>query len=717
VFREKGGMGDSSRPNLLKELVTGEDSCAGGASGSGRNALSSFADAVFGGGARYSEHVGQAVPGQLGSVPGGQGQSAHSQSEKALAHAMGGSSSLVDQLPNESGQGFSVTEFLQSTGRGQRHQEQEMFDRVFDMSAGGHTTSPSVNQSGPIFHAFLHNNPVGSAPVNNGPLNVREKCHVRDRSTILARQLFIDKGEEYVARHVDGLMRSLHIDPSSLPVSPPQQEQWNGIYSSYAGTRVAADHAAGVSSASGKDAGDTAWTEEFSKKMNVSDAWAADFENHASGSQWANEFTSERKQGLAGVDLDPALNSVSALEHTRKLADTLSAETDPKFKHSKFLQFVSKMSRGEIIVDGNAVKEVPKASVHWADEFQGSLLDNYFDSKSGGTDWAAEFADNIGSEWVDEFSRDHNAGFDWAENYLKTIDEAARMGQEGYRMTENNPFLTDTDSFTKGRHLFQQGLLSEAVLAVEAECQRNPGNADAWKLLGTIQAENDDDIQAIAAMNRALACDPNNPEVLLSLGVSYTNEFDQKSAILYLRQWLGIHPNYKVLVQNDVGPPDSSQNLTHTINLFKNAAQIGRNDADVYVALGVLYNLARQFENAVSALRQALTLNSNDYSLWNKLGATLANSAHSGEALDAYRRALELKPNYMRAWTNMGISLANLGEYEDSAKYYVRALTLNDKSNLVWGYLRTSLICGARDDLLGYADSNDLQALQQALPL
>lgn len=210
------------------------------------------------------------MPGQLGSVPGRQGQSANSQSEKALAHAMG-SSSLVDQLSNEIGQGFSVTEFLQSTGRGQRHQEQETFDRVFDMSAGRHT-SPTVSKSGPIFHAFLHNNPFGSAPVNNGPLNVREKCHVRDRSSILARQLFIDKGEEYVARHVDGLMRSLNIDPSSLTVSPPQQEQWNGIYSSYAGTRAAADNAAGVSSASGKATDDTAWTEEFSKKMNVSDA-------------------------------------------------------------------------------------------------------------------------------------------------------------------------------------------------------------------------------------------------------------------------------------------------------------------------------------------------------------------------------------------------------------------------------------------------------------
>lgn len=49
-----------------------------------------------------------------------------------------------------------------------------------------------------------------------------------------------------------------------------------------------------------------------------------------------------------------------------------------------------------------------------------------------------------------------------------------------------------------------QGVLSEATLALEAECQRNPSNAEAWRLLGTVQAENDDDQQAIAAMNRSV---------------------------------------------------------------------------------------------------------------------------------------------------------------------------------------------------------------------
>lgn len=38
--------------------------------------------------------------------------------------------------------------------------------------------------------------------------------------------------------------------------------------------------------------------------------------------------------------------------------DTLSANQDPKFKSSKFLQFISKMSKGELeVTEGNQVKD------------------------------------------------------------------------------------------------------------------------------------------------------------------------------------------------------------------------------------------------------------------------------------------------------------------------------------------------------------------------
>ena len=120
--------------------------------------------------------------------------------------------------------------------------------------------------------------------------------------------------------------------------------------------------------------------------------------------------------------------------------------------------------------------------------------------------------------------------------------------------------------------------------------------------------------------------------------------------------------------------------------LFTEASQMNPEDADVHIVLGVLFNLSREFDRAITSFQTALQLKPNDYSLWNKLGATQANSVQSADAISAYQQvnssmhrtqsslclllfnfrvlflywqALDLKPNYVRAWANMGISYAN----------------------------------------------------------
>jgi hypothetical protein len=39
------------------------------------------------------------------------------------------------------------------------------------------------------------------------------------------------------------------------------------------------------------------------------------------------------------------------------------------------------------------------------------------------------------------------------------------------------------------------------------------------------------------------------------------------------------------------------------------------------------------------------------------------------------------------------------------------------RGEAVWGYLRTSLVCAGRSDLLAALDEKDLEQLQKALPL
>lgn len=64
-----------------------------------------------------------------------------------------------------------------------------------------------------------------------------------------------------------------------------------------------------------------------------------------------------------------------------------------------------------------------------------------------------------------------------------------------YVFSDLNPYVGHPNPLREGQELFRKGLLSEAVLALEAEVLKNPDNAEGWRLLGIAHAENDDDQQ------------------------------------------------------------------------------------------------------------------------------------------------------------------------------------------------------------------------------
>ncbi|XP_040960199.1 uncharacterized protein [Gossypium hirsutum] len=62
-----------------------------------------------------------------------------------------------------------------------------------------------------------------------------------------------------------------------------------------------------------------------------------------------------------------------------------------------------------------------------------------------------------------------------------------------FAFSDMNPYVGHQNPLKEGQELLRKGLLSEAVLALEAEIMKNPENAEGWRLLGITHAENDDD--------------------------------------------------------------------------------------------------------------------------------------------------------------------------------------------------------------------------------
>jgi len=102
--------------------------------------------------------------------------------------------------------------------------------------------------------------PQAAAPLPPGALSVADQCRVRDRSTILARQLYAEQGQGFADGQVAALLASLHIDPGQLPGAfrHVHDEGWHNIWQQQqqqqqqqggAGPQVAAEMAAAAHAA------------------------------------------------------------------------------------------------------------------------------------------------------------------------------------------------------------------------------------------------------------------------------------------------------------------------------------------------------------------------------------------------------------------------------------------------------------------------------------
>ncbi|XP_008679527.1 peroxisome biogenesis protein 5 isoform X2 [Zea mays] len=711
----------------LRHLVTGQNNCApDGASSS--NPLNALANAFLGQSSKAQSI--KELPGSV-SVPSTSGFSAPA----PLSNIPGSENEFKqDQRPFVQGSDFihggPANDWIKSfrppgvpeLGGIEAHFPD--FEQIYNNA--GTTFQPPLD--GPpqrvlsgVLHSFLTSGPAGvpfqplPVPAALG-LSESDKQCIRDRSCIMARHIFSDQPEEYIQAQVNTLLHSLDIDNRMRgPMHgqyPELQEYWNQSQSSMGPALMhnTADK----------------WITEFGKQNNNPENWAKSFEQQYGPNGWASEFEQHQSQMAMGQMGGVNMANLAAMEQSRMLAQTLASNNDPKFQVKEGLASQSSgwadefqtqyKANANSWADQFAREELSQGADKWVSEFssqhnQGALNESWVDefSKLNVTDeWAEEFSgggfgESSADPWVDEF-----------QEHLSSFKQSSGASRGVYVYSENNPYVGHPNPMQEGQELFRKGLLSEAVLALEAEVLKNPDNAEGWRLLGITHAENDDDQQAIAAMMRALEANPTNLEVLLALGVSHTNELEQGEALRYLYRWLQNHPKYGGLV-----PPQSTDSPygPDVVRLFNDAAQMSPEDADVHVVLGVLYNLSREYDKAITSFKTAVQLKPQDYSLWNKLGATQANSIQSADAILAYQQALDLKPNYVRAWANMGISYANQGLYEDSIRYYVRAVTMNPKADNAWQYLRISLGNASRADMIAACDARNLDALQKEFPL
>lgn len=184
----------------------------------------------------------------------------------------------------------------------------------------------------------------------------------------------------------------------------------------------------------------------------------------------------------------------------------------------------------------------------------------------------------------------------------------------------NYPFHTRNPYMLNAQH--RSHLPENTLLEREAAVQENPLSPQAWLNLGLKQQENEREALAIQALQRALELDSSLSQAWLALAVSYTNENVRGKAYDAIDRWVACKPEYGDLVQryrqlNGPGGREAqemlnSQRHAYLTGMLVEMARAGASaeqvDADVQIALGVLFNASEEYEKAADCFSAALSV-------------------------------------------------------------------------------------------------------------
>jgi len=192
----------------------------------------------------------------------------------------------------------------------------------------------------------------------------------------------------------------------------------------------------------------------------------------------------------------------------------------------------------------------------------------------------------------------------------------------------------------RGIKAWRRGEIVRAGQWALKSSEMDPSNAKAFHVLAMALERMGHLHKALVTYERAFELDPNDPELLINLGLTAWNLKMTEGAARMFRLYVDACPQ-SPLGYNNLG--------------------------------SVMYDLGSA-EAAIETLRAAIYRMPQEAILWNSLATVLAEEGRAEESLVFYNEAVRLEPRFARGYHNLGYAYQHLGQLEEALENYDRAL-------------------------------------------
>ena len=237
----------------------------------------------------------------------------------------------------------------------------------------------------------------------------------------------------------------------------------------------------------------------------------------------------------------------------------------------------------------------------------------------------------------------------------------------------------------------EEGRVTDAEAAWKAVAAANPRNAEAFAHLGVLEARQEHYKDAIADYRKALAIDPQFPNLRINLGLSYFKAGDLKEAIQTYEPMLREIPPSSPLRPRLVAITGLAYyglgNYSGAVPFLKEAVAADPQNLEFRLMFAHSCLWSKQYQCVLDEYKQILTINPNAGEAYMLAGEAYDELKDDTHAVEQFKAAVNADPKTPNVHFGYGYLLWRLMRLEEAATEFRAELANNPDHAMALAYL------------------------------
>lgn len=229
---------------------------------------------------------------------------------------------------------------------------------------------------------------------------------------------------------------------------------------------------------------------------------------------------------------------------------------------------------------------------------------------------------------------------------------------------------------------------------------------------------------AISEYKKGLEINPDNTNIMNSLGVCLAFEKDYSSALMEFEKAAVMNPSEYLATYNSGVACVFTGDIDKARSLFIKAAETDDSDIKIVFQAGKAALEKGATVSAVKFLEKAVILNPEKSEPYRYLGEAYCKTGRNDKAIEAFKKAVKLNPCDAHSFSALGELFAETGENIDIALVFCnQSIVLSPSNGLMYFRAGKTLLKKSQHDMalesfrkaqeLGYDSSEEIEALEK----